>query len=51
MTEFERGVEAARAAFNEMWRSGDWDGQVSMGFASVFDMELDGILWDEKGSL
>jgi hypothetical protein len=51
MNEFERGVEAARAAFNEMWGSDDWEGQVSLGFASVYDMELDRILWDEKESL
>jgi hypothetical protein len=51
MQTFEDGVNAARAAFNEMWSSGDWEGQVSIGFASVFDMELDRILWDEKESL
>jgi hypothetical protein len=51
MKTFEDGVESARAAFNEMWASGDWDGQVSIGFASTFDQELDRILWDEKESL
>lgn len=35
------GVGAAHDLFDRMWRSGDWEGQVSIGFASTFAEELD----------
>lgn len=31
---------AALAVFQRMLASGDWEGQVSMGFAATFDQEL-----------
>ena len=35
------GIAQAEAAFTGMWSSGDWEGQVSIGFASTFSQELD----------
>lgn len=34
-------LNQAEAAFDQMWGSGDWDGQVSIGFASTFSQEID----------
>lgn len=47
--EYERGVRDAREEFNKMWSSKDWDGQVSLGFASVHDEALDILVFRHRG--
>jgi hypothetical protein len=39
-------VERVRKAFTDMWSSSDWDGQVSIGFASTFEEAVDHVLAD-----
>lgn len=34
------GVQHTEALFDAMWSDGDWDGQVSMGFAATFAQEV-----------
>lgn len=44
--EAELVIERVRKAFTDMWSSTDWDGQVSIGFASTFEEAVDHVLAD-----